>query len=184
MKRYLIISLLFLLLPSCTHVISRENLQTSITNMPFADVRSNVDANINRQFVFGGIIAETVNTREGSSIEVVQSPLDRWGYVRNRDISEGRFIVRTKQNLDPLIYRAGRELVISGILAGTEKKMLAGMEYDYPVFEARELQLVPDAVFSPYPYPLWGDPFNYAYPYPYYWYGPSFWYRPYWYPWP
>ena len=180
MKRYFLMSLFLILLPSCAHVISRENLQASVTDMPFSDVRTHPDANLNRQFIFGGIIAETVNTREGSSIEVVQSPLDRWGNVIDRNRSDGRFIVATKQNLDPLIYRAGRELTISGVLVGTQKKMLGGMEYVYPVFEARELQLRPDVVY--YPYPVWGDPFYYPYPYPYYWYGPSYWYRPYWYP--
>jgi outer membrane lipoprotein len=178
MKRYILISLLFLLLHSCAHVISTENLQTSITDMPFSEVLKHRDANLNKQFIFGGVIAETVNTREDASIEVVQAPLDRWGNVADRDKSEGRFIVTTKQNLDPLIYRAGRELTISGILVGSQRKTLGGMEYDYPVFAARELQLRSDVVY--HPYPMWGDPFYY--PYPYYWYGPSFWYRPHWYP--
>ena len=124
MNRYMSMSLLFLLLPTCAHVISQENLQTSIITVPFQDVLFQKDAYMNKKFIFGGVIAETVNSREGAEIEVVQAPLDRWGNVTSRDISDGRFIAKTKKNLDPLIFRPGRELTISGILTETQRKML------------------------------------------------------------
>jgi outer membrane lipoprotein len=178
MQRYLVMVFLLSLLPSCAHVISRENLDTSLTDIPFSEVRMHAGEYMDRKFIFGGVIAETLNTREGSQIEVVQSPLDRWGNVISRDISEGRFIVTTKAHLDPLIFRAGREITISGVLTGTQEKTLGGTEYTYLIFEAKEVHLRPYEI-SYYPYPYWWEP---VYdPYPYYWYSP-YRYRPFFYP--
>ena len=168
MKRYVVSIIVLLLFPSCLHVISKENLEDSITGIPFREVTQNAEGYLNRKFIFGGIIAETMNGREGSEIEIVQTPIDRWGNVVARDISEGRFIVAVKRYLDPLIFRAGREITISGVLIGTQRKMLGGVDYTYPVFEAREIRLRPEELY--YPYPVWREPLYY--PYPYYWYDP------------
>jgi outer membrane lipoprotein len=79
-----------------------------------------------------------------------------------------------KRNLDPLIFRTGREITMAGVLTGTQKVMMGGVDYTYPVFEAKEIQLRPEER-----YPVWRDPFYY--PYPYYWYDP-YWNRPFLYP--
>ena len=89
MKRYVVIIVALLMLPSCVHVISRENLEDSITGIPFSEVSQNAEGYLNRKFIFGGIIAETVNVSEDSEIEIVQTPIDRWGNVVARDISDG-----------------------------------------------------------------------------------------------
>jgi outer membrane lipoprotein len=170
MKRYLLMSILIFALPSCAHVISRENLENAVTNVPFREIQMHIEEYTNRMFIYGGIIAETVNMKDGAEIEVVQTPLDRWGNVISRDISDGRFIIAVKRNLDPLIFRTGREITMAGVLTGTQKVMMGGVDYTYPVFEAKEIQLRPEER-----YPVWRDPFYY--PYPYYWYDP-YWNRP------
>jgi outer membrane lipoprotein len=92
-------------------------------------------------FILGGIISETKNSDQGTEIEIVQSPLDRYGYFINRDLSEGRFIVSSSRMLDPLIYKEGRYITVAGRLTGTRTQMLGDLEYSYPLIESRELFL-------------------------------------------
>ncbi|MDH4232219.1 MAG: Slp family lipoprotein [Nitrospirota bacterium] len=175
---------LFILIPlsvalvSCAHVISREYVDVAEKNIPFKELQQNTDAYLHKMFIFGGIIAETKITGAGSEIEVVHTPLDRFGNITDRDFSEGRFIIMTTKYLDPLIYRNSRDITFAGILNGTRKQLLGDIEYVYPVFDAKEIYLWKEEKYYlyPYGYPYWYDPFYYppVY-YPYY----RFWYRPY-----
>jgi outer membrane lipoprotein len=175
MKRLLILILLSLTLLSCAHVISKEYTEVAEKSIPFNELLKNPNVYLNKLFIFGGIIAETKMTGTGSEIEVVQTPLDRMGSITDRDVSEGRFIILTTKYLDPLIYRSGRDITFAGIATGSRKQLLGGVEYVYPVFEAKEIYLWREDNYYlyPYEYPYWYDPFYYS-PlyYPYYRYRP------------
>ncbi len=183
MKRYFIFIILSVFLMSCAHVISKEAVERAAKDIPFNTIRNNTDAYINKTFILGGTIVETKNTKEGTEIEVVQVPVDRYGYLIDRDMSEGRFIIITSRHLDPAIYRNERSITFAGRLTGSRKKILGELEYDYPVFEAKEIFLWKEERFYQ-PYPYMYDPYYYPYlyyTYPYYWHNP-FIYRPYFYP--
>jgi outer membrane lipoprotein len=174
MKHLFILFFLSAMLLSCAHVISKEYTEVAEKNIPFNELLKNTDAYLNKIFIFGGIIAETKITGKGSEIEAVQTPLDRFGSITDRDLSEGRFIILTTKYLDPLIYRYGRDITFAGIVTGTRKQLLGGVEYVYPVFEAKEIYLWREDIYCLYPYEYpWYDPF-YASPlyYPYYRYRP------------
>ena len=126
-------------------------------------------------FIFGGVIAETIVTGKGTEIEVVQSPLDKFGNIIDEDVSEGRFIITTKKYLDPLIYRKGRDITVAGVLSGSKKGLIGEIEYTYPVFEARELYLFKEEECLLHPYPYWYGPFYYP---PFYYPHTPFWYWP------
>jgi outer membrane lipoprotein len=163
MKHIFISILLSLSISSCAHVISGEYRNASVKDLPFSQLIANPDVYLDKMFIFGGFIAETNMTGHGTEIEVVQSPLDRFGNVKDTDVSEGRFILTTSRNLDPLIYRQGREIAIAGILTGSRKKMLGDIEYIYPVFDAKEIKLWKEEEYCLYPdmYPCWYGPFYY-----------------------
>jgi len=183
MKRFFIIVILAVFLTSCAHVISKEIAEKSLKDISFNTIRNNTDAYINNTFILGGTIVETKNTKEGTEIEVVQAPVDRYGYLLDRDVSEGRFIIITSKYLDPAIYKDGRSITFAGRLIESRKKLLGELEYNYPVFEAKEIFLWKEERFYQM-YPYMYDPYyypNYYYTYPYYWHSP-FIYRPYFYP--
>jgi outer membrane lipoprotein len=163
MKHIFICILLSLSVSSCAHVISREYRNASVKDLPFSQLIANPNTYLDNMFIFGGFIAETKMTGNGTEIEVMQSPLDRFGNVKDADVSEGRFILITSRNLDPLIYRQGREIAMAGILTGSRKKMLGDIEYTYPVFEAKEIQLWKEEEYCPYTdmYPCWYGPSYY-----------------------
>ena len=183
MKRFFMLCVFSVFLLSCAHVISSKYADVAVKNIPFAQFIKNTDAYVNELFIYGGIIADTKITAKGTEIEVVQTPLDKFGNIVDRDVSEGRFIISTPRFLDPLIYRKGRDIIIAGVLSGSQKKSLGEIEYVYPVFEIKEIYLYKEDIYYPYQYPFyrdgypyWYDPF-YTMP-GYYPYDPS-WYRQY-----
>lgn len=176
MKRLVPAILLLSLLTSCAHVISRENRTLAARNVSFTEVLRSPESYRERVFIFGGIIAEIAVSREGTEIEAVQTPVDRFGGIIDPDLTEGRLILLSSRQLDPLVYGKNRLITFAGRLTGVRKKMLGDAEYLYPVFEAREIHLWRSEPY--YPYPYWSPYLRYE-PFPYYWYHPYRWYRPY-----
>jgi len=175
MKHFFIICIFSLLALSCAHVISKEHRDEAVKDLRFDQLIDNTEAYFNKMFIFGGIIAETKLTGKGTEIEVVQSPLDKFGNIIDEDVSEGRFIITTTKYLDPLIYRKGRDITVAGVLSGSKKGLIGEIEYTYPVFEARELYLFKEEECFPCPYPYWYGPFYYP---PFYYPHAPFWYWP------
>ena len=157
MKNFSITRILSSLILSRAHVISKEHRDAAATDLQFKQLIKNTDAYLNNMFIFGGIIAETKITIKGTEIEIVQSPLDRTGTIKDRDVSEDRFIITTTKYLDPLIYRQGRDITVAGLLIGSKKGLIGEIEYKYPVFDAREIYLFKEE--TSYPYPYWYDSF-------------------------
>ena len=161
MKYYIFICFLSLSILSCAHVISREYRNTAVKDLPFNQLLRNTNSYLDKMFIFGGLIVETKLTDQGTEIEVVQIPLDGFGNITDRDVSEGRFIITTTKYLDPFIYRQDRNITVAGVLTGSRKKLIGEIEYTYPVFDAREIYLFKEEKSFPYPYPYWYDPFYY-----------------------
>ena len=164
---------LFLLFPlvfsiaSCVHVISRDlreqadpilNLQHVLTNPP--------QQYQGKLVVWGGEIIRTTNQKDGSTlIEVLQKPLDRWDEPVDTSASEGRFLIRGQQFLDPLIYSQGSNITVAGEIQGEELMALGETNYRYPVLLEKQIYLWPIYPDYYYPYPGYYDPFWYPYPY-------------------
>jgi outer membrane lipoprotein len=115
--------------------------------------------------IWGGSIIQTLNTKEGTEVLVLETPLGYEEEPEGTRYSRGRFIAKTQQYLDPEIYKEGRKVTVAGEIVGKEVKPLGSTEYNYPVVMIKEIH-------------LWRRYRVYAYPYPYYWYGPG------WGPWP
>jgi outer membrane lipoprotein len=182
MKRFFMLCFFAAFIVSCAHVISREYRDSASRDVSFRLLASNPDSYLKDLFIFGGIIVKTTASNQGSEIEAVHTPIDRFGNIVDRDISEGRFIIVSPRYLDPSIYRKDRAVTVAGVFMGNRQKKLEGIEYTYPVIEARELYLWREERYTHFPYytyPYWYDPFYYS---PFYFRQRSFWNWPYFYP--
>lgn len=169
-----IIALLFVAVAlfACAHVISKEVRRTALEDVPFRTVRLNIDNYMGKTFIWGGFIADTAVREDGTSIEIVQNPVGRYGGIRDTDVSEGRFIAYTKKELDPLIYEKGRLVTVAGELTGKREVKQDDRVTTYPVVRIVELHLWKEEPLYPpdywywerYPY-LWNYPWGY---WPYY----------------
>lgn len=176
MKRLVTIGIVSLLVASCAPVLDRQLMREGQRNVSFDELRTNPDAYRGRLFILGGLIVETRFREQGSQIEVLSVPVDSSGYLKESERSNGRFLAvypKSKALLDPIVYKKGREVTLAGEFREIRKGKIDEMEYEYPVFEIRQVHLFEEQqYYNTYPYPYY--PY---YPYPY-------WYNPYWGPWP
>lgn len=139
MKKILLI-LLLLPLFSCAHVVSKEIRDVAL-KVRDEDIMKNPEAYVENTVVLGGIIASSINTEEGTYIEVVQKPLDARGRPLDIDLSYGRFIVLYEGYLDTVIYTTGKEMTVAGKVMGKKIRPLGQIMYPYPLIKAKEIYL-------------------------------------------
>jgi outer membrane lipoprotein len=118
--------------------------------------------------VLGGYILEVSNQPDASLVTVLEAPLDYGKEPKSKDLSQGRFLVRTEKFLDPEVYRKDRKLTVWGTVTGVKSEPLGNRLYPYPIIEADEIRLWPKEVRYVRPY----DPFFDDY---YYWPSPWYW---------
>ena len=91
--------------------------------------------------MLGGRIIETKISSSLSELFVLQLALDARSRPVNPDQSEGRFIIQTKQLLDPAVYQKEMLLTVVGTLKGSKVLSIGGFEYNYPILELIEIKL-------------------------------------------
>jgi outer membrane lipoprotein len=161
-SRTVLCGLILLLLSSCAYPISKELRQESKESPPFAVVLSNPTAYVGSTVIWGGSIIQTLNTREGTDILILETPLNYEEMPEGKRYSQGRFMAKTSKYLDPEIYKVGRRITVAGEIIGKETRPLSNTEYTYPVVMIEQIH-------------LWRKHWVYVQPYPYYWYGPGWW---------
>lgn len=140
MKRLFLI-LFALSLSGCAHVISQELRQKVDKELTPISLFKEPDVYKGRIVMLGGIIISSINTEEGTYIEVLQIPLDYRGRPEDRDLSHGRFIIFYEGYLDTAIYTRGREITVAGEVIGKRVRPLGEIQYSYPLIKATELHL-------------------------------------------
>jgi outer membrane lipoprotein len=174
--------LLFFLLgvvTGCTPAISKQLRKEAGEPIPFEALQKRTASYKGRVVIIGGYILETVNKPKGSWLTVLQSPLDSLNRPESSDLSKGRFMVWSKEFLDPVVYSKERRITVGGTVRGSEERKLGSLTYRYPVIEAKEIHLWPNEkkyvgpyypYYDPWIYPWYPYPYPYRYPYRYpYW---------------
>ena len=124
----------------------------------FNELQKDSNLHEGRKVVLGGYILELRNELVVSILTILQAPLDFQNRPNLRDQSEGRFIARTKEFLEPEIYKKDRRVTVRGKVAGTLTQALGDRVYQYPLIEAEAFQ-------------LWTDETYYDWRWDRYWYG-------------
>jgi outer membrane lipoprotein len=151
-------------------VISSEVRETARQDVAFPTVLQDPDAYKGETVIWGGLIIDTVNRQDGTTLMVLETPLDSEGLPQNAETSRGRFMAVTASYLDNEVYRKGRKVTLAGEVLGKELQPLGQTHYAYPLLSVRELH-------------LWREeyrPYGYFYG-PYSW-GPYWWYWDWWWP--
>ena len=155
------LSMPLLLLSGCaTHVISPKYRQMAQPDLTFSRVQANPLRYKGATVIWGGKIIDTIPTKKGTKMIVLQIPLGDGERPDAAIRSQGRFIAVSDRFLDPAIYSNERRITLAGEIIGQEVEALGETEYTYPVVEVGELYLWNE--YRDYP--------RYYYPYyPYYW---------------
>jgi outer membrane lipoprotein len=141
MKKLILISALTVII-GCAHVISQEVRNEVDPEVTPEMIFSSPDAYKGKSVILGGVIINSQNTQEGTSIEVLHRPTDYRGRPKNTDISLGRFLIFYEGYLDTAIYSVGRKVTVAGEVLGKRTRPLGKLEYPYVVIKSTELHLV------------------------------------------
>ncbi len=175
MKRKLLFPSLVcsLMLLSCARPVLHESyLIEGDRSVSFAALREAPDRYRGKLFILGGVIVQTRLFEEGSEVEAMHVPVDRYGYFEESGRSEGRFLAilpKDEAMLDPAIFRRGRRVTLAAEFTGIINGRIDEMEYAYPDFRIKQIYLWPKER-NYYPPPYYYDPW--FYPFPYYYWGP------------
>ena len=161
-------------LTGCTPAISKQLREEAGEPVPFEALLMRTDDYKGRVVIIGGYILETLNEPDGSWLTVLQSPLDSQNRPESSDLSKGRFLVWSKEFLDPVVYSKERSLTVGGKVMGSQARELGSLTYQYPVIEAKEIHLWSKEgehigpyypYYDPWYYPWYRHPYRYRYPY-------------------
>ena len=139
-----ILGIFFIIFVSgCTAGISQPSRSKVTYTGTFSALQKTQDAHKGEIIMLGGRIIEAKTSPSLSELFVLQLALDTRGRPVNPDQSEGRFIVQTKQLLDPAVYQKDMLLTVVGTLKGSKVGSIGSFEYIYPLVELIEIKLWP-----------------------------------------
>lgn len=169
-----IVLTLLLAVSACT---TSSAIRTPVVDSPTVEQARN-----NRETLklirWGGTIVSVENKADHTLIEIVDRPLTRFGTPKISNKSNGRFLAKSHQFIDPENARAEQSITVSGTLTEYKTGMIGEYEYVYPVVEINEYKIWPQSnrqYHGGYNNPYWYDP--YWGPYPYWYHGHYFRYR-------
>jgi outer membrane lipoprotein len=152
----IIFILMTLMIAGCTSVITDEVRSMVDDTAGIDEVLNRPEKYLGSTVLWAGIIINTKNFGNHTVIEVLQKPADYQGRPKDVDISNGRFLARTEDFLDPAIYSIGREITVAGKVLGHDTAPVGDYNYTYPVISITELYLwpaEPEAIYNYYYYP-------------------------------
>ena len=156
----LVITMAFVCLSGCAHVITKDLLQEVNTEITFGELQKAPQAYQGKMVLLGGVVVKTVNRKDGTLLEVYQAQIDSMGRPINLDISGGRFLAHYKGLLESEIYHKGRKVTIAGIVQGEQVMRLGEIDYHYPFLIIKDIHLwkkEQPRSYEPYPWGFW-DP--------------------------
>jgi len=136
-----IILLLLVVLNGCSSTQKRPDRKEGYEKIPFSEIHRSPEQYRGRSVRLGGVIVDVVNKEEGSTIEILEKPLNWRGRPKPGDESGGRFIAIFGGFLDEEIYRSNRPVTVVGEITGVKTAPIGEMVYNYPLLSGREIRL-------------------------------------------
>lgn len=173
MKIFILLTAIFFL-SACASRIPHNISQAPTPNLTISEVIAQRDAQKHRPVRWGGAILTVTNHANDTEIEILAKTLDSSGKPIDGDDSQGRFLARVNEFVDPAVYAQGRMLTVYGLIDSLLTRNIGEKPYVYPLIQAQTLYLWPRESGYPYsgyyPYgyyhPGYYSPFGY-YPYGY-----------------
>lgn len=131
---------MLLMLIACAGGISKQARSQVTFTGAFRDVLANPTGFQGQTVIWGGKVIEIQNQGGLTEIVALQLELDSKYRPTDSDRSQGRFLIRSAQFFDPVIYPPGTFITVVGRLQGTENRVIGEMPYQYPVIDVVELQ--------------------------------------------
>jgi|WetSurMetagenome_2_1015567.scaffolds.fasta_scaffold118560_2 outer membrane lipoprotein len=140
MSTILITGLAALILMGCATGISSQARSQVTYFGPFNSVQQQPDTHKGEIVMWGGRIIETLNKDGSTELLVLQLDLTDQNFPIDNDKSQGRFMIRSSQFMDPAIYPEGTLVTVVGRIDGSETRPIGEMPYAYPAINVIEIK--------------------------------------------
>jgi outer membrane lipoprotein len=94
-----------------------------------------------KTLLWGGRIVSVANLSEGTQLEVLGHPLTDSQMPNTNQTSTGRFLVFSKEFLEPLDFTEGRLITVAGPIEEVQNGRVGAVDYQYPVLNSEEIYL-------------------------------------------
>jgi outer membrane lipoprotein len=128
------------IMAGCATGISQHARSQVTYHGPFSALQADIYGFRGEVVMLGGKVIETQSAQLASEITVLQLPLDGRGRPQDGDHTEGRYLVRSGQFLDPALYEKGTLVTVVGRLTGGESRFIGSFAYVHPVVEILEIK--------------------------------------------
>ena len=113
----------FYLLSICLLLSACTSLPPAFDNAPATEVtynqaRKDLAGYHNTTVRWGGVIVDVENNENTSLVEISHYPLDHYGRPQLDKASDGHFVIKSTELLDPETYTAKREMIVLGVIDG------------------------------------------------------------------
>lgn len=137
-------------------------------NPQLSEVRAQSESFRSSRVRWGGSIQSVENRPSETWIQVVAFELAKNGRPIEDSRSQGRFLARFDGFLDPLVYKTGRWITVTGTVSGQETRAVGEYPYVFPIVHVESHYLWEPRrrdypLYDPFWYDPWYDPW---YPYP------------------
>jgi outer membrane lipoprotein len=140
-RRILAVAVAAGLFCGCGHVISGDVLKEAEKKVTFGELRKDPDAFKGRVLVVGGFILQVLPQKEGTLLEIYQTPLDRQGMPLGPETTGGRFLVMSQEVLDSNVYRRGARVTVGGTVKGGRAGKVEKTDYLYPYLTVKDIHV-------------------------------------------
>ena len=107
----------------------------------FSELKQSPDSYRGRTILEGGRIVDTKTLQDGTWIEVLQLPLDRWDMPqKDTTQSGGRFLATKNDFIDPAVLHPGMWVTVVGEIAGATSRPIGEVNYTYPILKIQYLK--------------------------------------------
>lgn len=138
--RFLILFVL-LTLGGCSSMPESLRVADESRLVSYMQVAANADGLKGQPVRWGGVIADVQNQQDATMVEMLHYPIRSSGRPIVSDQSVGRFRVYVDGFLDPMVFKPGRAVTVSGQVLGIESGLVGEHEYQFPTLHASAYHL-------------------------------------------
>jgi len=175
MPIFIVTGLFLVLLSGCSNIPKHISTAPAI-DLKLNEVQESIENYSTQTVRWGGEIVNVENNNDVSIIQIVQYPLNHFGKPITTQKSDGRFLAKTTEFIDPIVYKEGTLLTFTGSLDGKATRKVDQKELSLPIINVSSMykwQQYQSVQRDPF-----YDPFYFNGFYPYHGYYNRYWYHP------
>ena len=152
-----------LFLGACTNM-PKAIQHMNVVDITYSEASQNIERHKNVPVRWGGIVIDVENEEDFSLIQVLSYPLNFSGRPQLDELHGGRFVIKSTEFLDPMVYAKDKEISVVGTLDGDIQRTVGKKIIQVPLLQSIGVHLWPKQQSNHYGF----GPHHYYYSYPFF----------------